>query len=158
MNEDIDSSDEDAESAGCALVGDLSSQSSLNSDIPAEYDEVSNPNDDIAEVAIDLSCLEPPSTSSDIHKFWSMVPNSPLYKTLVDFRDKHKNEKSMKRLENPSARAATDRALAMRVEFSNLVQESGTSEQREAWLALNTEQCDEFLCQVFLPKEVGGFF
>mmetsp|Transcript_15198 Transcript_15198/g.28413 ORF Transcript_15198/g.28413 Transcript_15198/m.28413 type:complete len:165 (-) Transcript_15198:138-632(-) len=87
--------------------------------------------------------------------FVEVAKEEPLFTTMKEFRAKWKKHHEI-HLATPSAFIASDNGEKMRLEFSAVVQEVGSPQQQTQWTALSPEQCDKFLCHIFLPPELGG--
>ena len=155
---DIYSTEEDADSCGCAIV-DLSSQSSMESCTNgAEDDAIAGRENDIALEFLSLQVASTVDSDSDAVKiFYEMIQHSPsLYNPTVDFRCNN-FECDHRRMENPSAAAAMNHAEEIRKQFDDkVIKVSGTLEEQKFWSSMSSEECDEFLCRIFLPPSLGG--
>lgn len=64
-----------------------------------------------------------------------------------------------KRLETPSAHLATSQAAETRKRFErDVVEADGNAEQKRLWSELSVDERDEFICRIFMPTILGGFF
>ena len=63
------------------------------------------------------------------------------------------------RLETPSAHLATSKADETRKRFEReVVEPDGDAEQKRLWSELSVDEKDEFVCRIFMPPMLGGFF
>lgn len=137
--------DGDDGSDKCAL-GDMSSHSSIDStgfEDPKVHD------------AIQSAALAQVSLSPEVLDFWNTVKAEELI--LVALKDLLTKDTHTSRLENPSAAAAMDQAIATRTEFTTAIETHGSQNLQDMWFDLEDQYHDEFICHAFLPEELGGF-
>ena len=71
----------------------------------------------------------------------------------------HEESQHNLRLETPSAHLATSKADETRKRFEReVVQTDGNAEQKRLWSELSVDEQDEFICRIFMPPMLGGFF
>ena len=145
----LSESDEEALSQECII--EMSSQESLSSGDTGKPARRST-----SIESIPLTLVDPIPES--ILKFAKAIQQEPFYTAVKEFRSKWKKHHVITRLVTPSACVATDKAEQMRLEFSCVVEKQAPPELQSQWLSFESDVCDKFLCHLFLPPSLGGFF
>ena len=83
------------------------------------------------------------------------IASSKAFRIAIGKEEGQKN----KRLETPSAHLASSQAEDTRKRFErDVVEADGNHEQKRLWLDLSVDEQDEFICRIFAPSILGGFF
>ena len=83
------------------------------------------------------------------------MASSKAFRIAIGKEEGQKN----KRLETPSAHLASSQAEDTRKRFErDVVEADGNHEQKRLWLDLSVDEQDEFICRIFAPSILGGFF
>mmetsp|Transcript_33782 Transcript_33782/g.99548 ORF Transcript_33782/g.99548 Transcript_33782/m.99548 type:complete len:107 (-) Transcript_33782:272-592(-) len=85
----------------------------------------------------------------------SFMVSAKAFRTAIGKEESQKN----KRLETPSAHLASSQAEDTRKRFErDVVEADGSAEQKRLWSELSVDEQDEFICRIFMPSILGGFF
>ena len=85
----------------------------------------------------------------------ALMVSAKAFRTAIGQEESQHN----KRLETPSAHLATSKADETRERFERDVLETvGNVEQKRLWSELSADEQDEFICRIFMPPMLGGFF
>ena len=106
--------------------------------------------------------LEVPTLSPPVQIFWDSTQEEPFKTALQEWLLKKRPQQlgttstdtssRGRRFETPSAFAAMERGNEQRLDFSRLVEDKGSEEQKKLWMELSPELGDAFLTRLFLPE------
>ena len=105
--------------------------------------------------------LEAPTLSPPAQLFWESTQEEPFLAALQEWLLEKRSQAPLggpvstsatsSGLETPSAFAAMERGNQEKIDFSKLVQDKGSDEQKKLWRNLSTEDGDAFLTHLYLP-------
>ena len=91
--------------------------------------------------------------------FLALAKQEPFYSYARDLRDVIEEEdKKRKPKKNPTAEDDKASMLSTRKRYTGLVEEKGSTEQKELWSKLCGDSREEFVARVFMTPLLGGIY
>ena len=141
----------------CNLSLGMDSDDSGSDDDPAGNGIITTSSTETVVISLEAPALSPPTQF-----FWESTQEEPFLSALKEWLLEKRSKAPLggptttsatRSLETPSAFAAMERGNQENNDFSKLVQNKGSDEQKNLWCNLSTEDGDAFLAHLFLPDQ-----
>ena len=90
--------------------------------------------------------------------FLALAKQEPFYSHARDLRDVIEEEGKKKPKKRPTAESDKASMLKNRKRYTELVQEKGSTEQKELWSKLCGDSREEYVFRVFVTPPLGGIY